>query len=69
MKIRVAQTIDSIAIAALHAENWRSAYHGILSNKYLDSEVASERAKIWEERFRNPKPNQHIVVAEDQSQL
>ncbi len=69
MKIRMAQMDDSRALAALHAASWRSAYRGILSNKYLDGDITSERAKVWEERFHNPSPNQHIVVAEDQSQL
>jgi GNAT superfamily N-acetyltransferase len=49
--LREATKLDSAAIAHLHAESWRSAYHGILSDDYLDQRAHSERAALWQSRF------------------
>jgi GNAT superfamily N-acetyltransferase len=66
MKIRITKPEDSTAIAALHAASWGSAYRGVLSDDYLDGDVASERISFWKQRFHNPKANQYIIVAEDE---
>jgi ribosomal protein S18 acetylase RimI-like enzyme len=49
--LRDATDSDSAAIARLHAESWRSAYRGILSDDYLDNRAHSERAILWQTRF------------------
>jgi len=49
--LREATQLDSAAIAHLHAESWRSAYRGILSDDYLDQRAHSERAALWQSRF------------------
>ena len=49
--LREATKLDSAAIAHLHAESWRSAYRGILSDDYLDQRAHSERAALWQSRF------------------
>jgi predicted N-acetyltransferase YhbS len=69
MKFRIAQPRDATAIAALHATSWRNTYRGVLSDEYLDQDVESEWMAIWEDRFRNPKANQHIIVAENGPQI
>ncbi|GGC69829.1 N-acetyltransferase [Undibacterium terreum] len=66
MQLRTATLSDALAIAYLHAENWRLIYRGMLSDAYLDHEVHAERLASWEERLRSPAENQYIVVAEDQ---
>lgn len=65
MKIRLANSADSTAIANFHAESWRNAYRGMFSAKYLDEDIFAERRRIWDERFQNPKPTQYVIVAED----
>lgn len=64
MHIRPATIADAPGIARLHAESWRSAYRGVLSDAYLDGEVVAERISVWEKRFRNPAANQHVALAE-----
>ena len=49
--LREATKLDSAAIAHLHAESWRSAYRGILSDDYLDQRANTERAALWQSRF------------------
>jgi len=49
---------DAAAIARLHADSWRSAYRGMLSDEYLENRVYLERAALWQQRFseRTQKP-------------
>jgi GNAT superfamily N-acetyltransferase len=49
--LREATQLDAAAIAHLHAESWRSAYRGMLSDDYLDNRAHSERATLWQSRF------------------
>ena len=44
IEIRPAAAGDVEAIAARHAESWRSSYRGTFSDPYLDGEVPAERA-------------------------
>lgn len=64
MKTRLADIGDVAAIANLHAESWRVAYRGMLTDGYLDRQIHSERLALWEQRFHSPAPNQHVCVAE-----
>ena len=64
MQIRQATNSDAIGIARLHAESWRSAYRGVLSDAYLDREAVADRCAVWEERFRNPAAHQYVALAE-----
>jgi hypothetical protein len=68
-RIRIAQQEDSVAIAAVHAASWRGSYRGILSDKYLNDELESERLSIWKQRLEFPKTNQYVTVAEQESQI
>lgn len=66
MIVREATPSDVEDIAKLHAESWRSAYRGILSDAYLKDEVYAERRRLWEERFfaADGKPTL-VLVAEE----
>ncbi len=48
IEIRRATIEDAPAIARVHADNWRSTYRGIVSDRYLDSIDVQE----WTERRR-----------------
>jgi ribosomal protein S18 acetylase RimI-like enzyme len=70
MIIRDATVKDVAAIAALHAESWRSGYRTILSDDYLEKEVYRERLALWQERFsRTPRKAMFVMVAEANSTL
>jgi hypothetical protein len=68
--LREATQHDAAAIARLHADSWRSAYRGMLSDDYLDHRVYSERATLWQQRFsdRSEKPF-FAILAEIDSDL
>ena len=51
LTLREATPQDAAAIAKLHADSWRSAYPGMLSDEYLDDRVHLERAAVWRQRF------------------
>jgi ribosomal protein S18 acetylase RimI-like enzyme len=63
INIRDASPSDCIAIAALHAANWRQYYRGIYSDYFLDNEVEQERLAVWQQRFSAPTANQQVIVA------
>lgn len=64
MQIRLATSADAEAIAHVHAESWRTAYRGALSDAYLSGPIAAERTQVWRERFAQPPAGQYAAVAE-----
>jgi hypothetical protein len=70
LTLREATEHDAAAIAKLHADSWRSAYRGILSDEYLDNRVRLERAALWQQRFleRAEKPF-FVILAEAEKVL
>lgn len=65
MIIREARTADATAIARLHAESWRVAYRGALSDAFLDGDVFADRLQVWRQRLLSPANKQHVLVAEE----
>jgi len=67
LTIRPALSSDAAAIAALHAESWRTAYRGILGDEFLDGPVFEERRTVWENRLsKSPTPwLQCVALIED----
>jgi GNAT superfamily N-acetyltransferase len=65
MNFRTALADDAVAIAELHAASWRTAYRGMLSDAYLDGDIAMERQALWVGRLCDPVVNQHVLLAED----
>ena len=64
-----ARPSDAKGIAALHAESWRAAYRGSLSDDYLRDKVQADREAVWSERLNYPPPNQYVVLAEQEGEL
>jgi GNAT superfamily N-acetyltransferase len=65
MILRGATGRDALAIATLHADSWRSAYRGILSDDYLADKVHPERVVLWQSRFAaNATKPMFVIVAE-----
>jgi ribosomal protein S18 acetylase RimI-like enzyme len=69
MTFEPASTQDIERIAQLHAQSWKTAYRGILSDEYLDHRVEADRLTVWHERLTNPAPNQYTLVAEEGGEL
>lgn len=69
MHLRPATPSDASDTATLHAESWRFAYRGALSDEYLARRVVVDREALWTERFLAPKANQYVAVAQTQGQL
>ncbi len=63
LHIRPAHSRDAKILAHLHADSWRDAYRGILSDAYLDGNIADERYAHWCSRFDHPTKDQFGFVA------
>ena len=70
LTLREATEHNAAAIAKLHADSWRLAYRGILSDEYLDNRVHQERAALWQQRFSElaEKPF-FVILAETETDL
>jgi len=68
-RLREARPEDASAIAALHAESWRSAYRGILTEDYLEGEIESDRARYWKTFLAHENPGDLVILAEGQEGL
>lgn len=69
MRFREATASDAPAIAALHAESWRTHYRGAYRDEYLDGDVFEDRQRVWNERLSRPAPNQFVVLAFEDDDL
>ena len=64
MTVRPARPTDCAAIAALHADSWRTTYRHILASDYLDRQVGDDRLDLWEARFAKfDRSLHHIAVS------
>lgn len=54
---------DAIAIAALHAQSWQSAYRGLVPDSYLDGPVVEERRRFWRARLADDSPDRLTLKA------
>ena len=61
--IRLGAAHDAAAIAALHAESWRSAYRGLIPDDDLGDALDDERLTFWRDRFASSNPDRRIVFA------
>jgi GNAT superfamily N-acetyltransferase len=68
--LRDATPQDAAAIGQLHADSWRSAYRGMLSDDYLDNRVYPKRAALWQARFSKKAQKPFFaILAEIEGQL
>ena len=59
--VRPGTADDMSAIAALHAESWRSAYQGLVPDDVLGDGLDAERLQFWRDRFASPHPDRRAV--------
>jgi len=62
MSMTPATARDVESIARLHAQSWRSAYRGMLSDDYLDQHVEADRLEFWTARFANVAPDRRLIL-------
>ncbi len=67
--LRLATRDDAPAIAALHADSWRTAYRGALTDAFLDGDLDHDRMDVWEKRLSAPTANQVVIVAEEDGRI
>jgi GNAT superfamily N-acetyltransferase len=61
--VRPGTADDLQAIAALHAESWRSAYRGLVPDDVLGDGLDAERLQFWRDRFASPHSERRVVFA------
>ena len=59
--VRLGTPDDADAIAALHAESWRSAYRGLVPDDDLGEGLDAGRLHFWRTRFAAPDPERRVV--------
>jgi ribosomal protein S18 acetylase RimI-like enzyme len=69
INFRLPNSNDVKSIAQLHAQSWQTNYRGSFKDEYLDGPVFDDRLAVWKERFTNPEPSQHIILAETNDML
>jgi GNAT superfamily N-acetyltransferase len=62
---RLATKDDAILIANLHASSWKIAYRGLLSDEYLDNDLAGERIAYWSGKVCSLTAGEFILMAVD----
>ncbi|MGC3944288.1 MAG: GNAT family N-acetyltransferase [Chryseolinea sp.] len=63
--LRPATANDTATIAALHAASWIIAYRGLLSDEYLDNDLAGERIAYWSKKLPALSSREFIILATD----
>lgn len=69
LRLREARAEDSERVAALHAASWQRSYRGIMSDRFLDHEVAEERRRHWQGRMASLGDGDLVLLAEDETGL
>lgn len=71
MHIRVAESADAPAVAALHIRAWQWAYEGLISADYLAGlpEQLPRRERFWRELLDAPGPEARTWVAEAEGRI
>jgi ribosomal protein S18 acetylase RimI-like enzyme len=61
--LREARASDAATVAALHAASWRATYRGVLADRWLDEQAATDRLALWRERLDTPSSGQQVLLA------
>lgn len=64
-RLRDATGYDAPGIAAVHAASWRSAYRGIAPDALLDGPLIADRERHWEAKLAGRRPQDIVLLAED----
>ena len=67
MHVRSAQIGDTVAIARIHVDTWRTTYRGVVPDDYLDALSYEQRERFWRRALSATSGVSCIYVAEDSS--
>ncbi|AZD80738.1 GNAT family N-acetyltransferase [Pseudomonas chlororaphis] len=62
MSIRIAIPEDSLQIATIHLESWRSAYQGIIPSAYINRITLEARLAHWEKEIASGALDVYVKV-------
>ncbi len=65
MEFKTAEYVDYERVAYLHADSLKRHYSKILSRRYLQNDVQTEKLALWQTRLTNPPFGQHVILAEE----
>ena len=60
--VRAAVPADAVAIARVHVQAWRSAYRGLLPDRYLAGLTVEGRAPRWRQRLRQLGARESVLA-------
>ncbi|WP_040776746.1 GNAT family N-acetyltransferase [Nocardia pneumoniae] len=69
MRIRNGAPDDAESIAQLHTASWRSAYAGMMPEKFLTGPLLEDRLTVWRERLADDPTAAGLFVAEEDDEL
>ena len=69
VRIGFARASDAPEIAELHAQSWRRHYRGAYSDRYLDTDVFTDRLAVWTERMSDSDATRLTLVARSDTGL
>jgi GNAT superfamily N-acetyltransferase len=68
MEVRTGTARDTLRVASLHTDSWRTAYAGLMPASYLDGPLRQEQADMWKTRLAPPVDGDptgaHLLIAE-----
>jgi ribosomal protein S18 acetylase RimI-like enzyme len=65
LRLRRARAADADLIADLHTASWRTAYRGLVLDRFLDSGLAQQRRRHWRATMAGTRPRDLVLIAED----
>jgi GNAT superfamily N-acetyltransferase len=65
MRIRIADTADTRAMARIYVETWQSTYRGILPDAYLDAMTVADTQKALSREMRGAGVRTLVAESED----
>lgn len=67
--VRPALPEDAVAIGTIHTESWKTTYHGIIHQTFLDAIDLSQRIQRAEQRIKDPSIDNLVLLAGDGKDL
>jgi len=69
MRIRMASYKDSLGIARVQVETWKSTYSGLISSQHVDSLSIPKSALYWETAISQDQGQRFVLVVEHEGAL
>ena len=67
MRVRIASREDADIVGKVHSDAWKSAYRGIFSDEYIDSDTASKRRNEFLDSVQDDTCTYFLLEESDQA--